>query len=263
MAERLIGVPGVEAVALGGSRARGTATPGSDWDVGVYYRRPLDVHALGRLARALAGPDAAVSSVGEWGPWVDGGGWLRLGEDPVDWIYRDLDRVRRSVADAAAGRYAFHTQVGHPFGVPDFGYAAEVAGCVLLADPTGELAGLQRATAQYPPALADALVAGLWEADFVLAGARKAASRSDTVFVAGCLFRAVGLCAHAVLGRAGRWVAHEKGLVDAAASAPGAPAGFAEQAAAVLGRVGESPEQLTATLDRAQDLITRTRRAGG
>src|SRR5262245_36269133 len=31
-------VPGIQAVVLGGSRARGTATSGSDYDIGLYYR---------------------------------------------------------------------------------------------------------------------------------------------------------------------------------------------------------------------------------
>lgn len=38
MAARLTAVPGIRAVALGGSRARGTHRPDSDWDLGLYYR---------------------------------------------------------------------------------------------------------------------------------------------------------------------------------------------------------------------------------
>jgi predicted nucleotidyltransferase len=36
VAARLIAVPGVAAVVLGGSCARGTATPDSDVDLGLY-----------------------------------------------------------------------------------------------------------------------------------------------------------------------------------------------------------------------------------
>jgi predicted nucleotidyltransferase len=46
MAAALAGVPGVAAVTLGGSRARGEQRADSDWDIGVYYREPLDVDGL-------------------------------------------------------------------------------------------------------------------------------------------------------------------------------------------------------------------------
>jgi hypothetical protein len=41
--DRLAAMGGVEAVLLGGSRAAGTATADSDWDLGAYYREPLDL----------------------------------------------------------------------------------------------------------------------------------------------------------------------------------------------------------------------------
>lgn len=51
MAHELAHVPGVRAVALGGSRARGTHRPDSDVDLGLYYdRRALDLRALQELA---------------------------------------------------------------------------------------------------------------------------------------------------------------------------------------------------------------------
>jgi predicted nucleotidyltransferase len=53
-AARLIAVPGVVGVALGGSRARGTHRPDSDCDLGVYYAGALDVAALRTLARQVA-----------------------------------------------------------------------------------------------------------------------------------------------------------------------------------------------------------------
>ena len=113
-------VGGVVGVALGGSRARGDHTPASDVDLGLYYRQPLDVAGLTALAHEVAGPSAEVTEPGGWGPWVDGGGWLTVDGVAVDWIYRDVDRVRTCWESAVAGRYAFHHQIGHPFGVPDF-----------------------------------------------------------------------------------------------------------------------------------------------
>jgi hypothetical protein len=263
LARRLTAVHGVVGVLLGGSRARGDHTPESDVDLGLYYRHPLDVRALGELAREVDGPGGVVTQPGEWGPWVDGGGWLTIAGAAVDWLYRDLDRVRVAWADAQAGRYAFHAQVGHPLGVPDFAYPGEVALGVVLADPTGELHELREQTRAYPPSLGASLVEGLWEASFLLDNARKAVTRRDTTYIAGCLFRVVGLCAHALHGRAGRWLIHEKGAVAAAGRLDMAPAGFADQANGLLARLGTTPVELTAALDEAVTLLAATRAACG
>jgi Nucleotidyltransferase domain len=257
-AERLVEVQGVVGVMLGGSRARGEHTPDSDTDVGLYYRPPLDVAALTRLARTVAGPETELTEPGAWGPWVDGGGWLRVRGHAVDWLYRDAARVQASWRDAQQGRYRFHAQVGHPLGVPDFAYAGEVALGMVLADPTGVLTQLHEDAGRYPEALSEALVAGLWEAAFLLDGARKTAGRGDTAHVAGCLFRVVGICAHALHGRAGRWLVNEKGCVAAAGRLPLAPVGFAPRAAALLGHLGTSPAELGAAVDGAAALVEAT-----
>lgn len=249
---------GISGVLLGGSRARGDAAPDSDIDLGLYYRQPLDVGALAALARDVAGPAARVTAPGDWGPWVDGGGWLSLGDRALDWIYRDLSRVRQSWQDARQGRYQFHSQVGHPLGVPDFAYAGEVALGIVLADPTGELADLQQQAADYPAALAEALVAGLFEAQFLVDVAAKSASRGDSAYVAGCLFRAVLVCAHALHGRAGRWLVNEKGAVDAAGRLAIAPPDFAARAQQVLAHPGRTPDELEAARVSAQKLVSDT-----
>jgi hypothetical protein len=251
-------VPGVVGVVLGGSRARGTHTPDSDTDLGVYYRPPLDVDALGRLAREVAGPSATVTAPGGWGPWVDGGGWLRIDGHAVDWIYRDLDRVLAVGADCEGGRYAFHHQAGHPLGFPDHAYAGELALGRILADPAGELTAARDRMLTYPPKLAEALVDGLWEADFLVAVARKAVSRGDSAYVAGCLFRLVGVCAHALHGAAGRWLINEKGAVAATAALPGAPAQFRERVELALTVLDGDPRHLTAAIDVAADLVIDT-----
>jgi len=233
MAERLTQVGGVVGVVLGGSRARGEHVPESDVDLGLYYRPPLDVAALGAAAREVAGPASTVTRPGEWGLWVDGGAWLQIDGTAVDWPYRDFERVRNSWRHALQGRSTFHAQVGHPLGVPDFAYAGELALGQVLADPTGQLMALQREVATYPLALSEAVVtSSLWEAGFCLDVARKAVSRAHTTYVAGCLFRTVLLCAHALHARSGRWLVNEKGAVTAAGRLPSAPQRFTRRAQA-------------------------------
>jgi hypothetical protein len=260
IADELVTVPGLSAVMLGGSRARGAELPGSDVDLGLYYREPLDVAGLRTRARALAqvrsgSGDPQITSPGEWGPWVDGGGWLVIDGMPVDWIFRRLDRVHRSWELAQLGVFDFHFQVGHPLGVPDFAYAGEVALGVVLADPDGELTGLKQHAAFYPPKLVKAVLDRLGEAEFILGALPKSASRGDLAFVAGSLFRVVGLCAHAVHAKAGRWVISEKGLIDAAGQLPQAPPHFASRARSVLGALGTEPEHLHTAISSATALV--------
>ena len=80
-------------------------------------------------------------------------------------------------------------------------------------------------------------------------------------FVAGCLFRVVTLCAHALHARAGRWVVNEKGLVDAADRLDPAPVDFGVRAHGVLGQLGTDPAGLLETVRRAEQLVDDVVRA--
>jgi predicted nucleotidyltransferase len=88
IAERLGEIEGVIAVALGGSWARGEAHPGSDVDLGIYYSpgNPPRIIDLRLLAQELDDrhPPDAVTNFGEWGPWINGGGWLTIEGRRVD-----------------------------------------------------------------------------------------------------------------------------------------------------------------------------------
>ncbi|WP_235030652.1 nucleotidyltransferase domain-containing protein [Nonomuraea solani] len=263
IAARLAEVPGVVAVVLGGSRARGTHRPDSDIDLGLYYRGGLDVDRLRALAREVTGQDTDVTEPGGWGPWVDGGGWLTVDGWRVDWIYRDLDRVRDVWRDCQEGRYEIGFQVGHPLGFYSCAYAGEVALCQVLADPTGEVGALREEAAHYPPALREAMIGRLWECDFALSTARYGAAGGDPAYAAGALFRAVGVACHALHAADGAWLINEKGMVASAARLPSAPEGFGERAGEVLAAVGRTPEEIGATIDAAARLVAEVRTACG
>ena len=251
LADRLVTVEGVVGVVLGGSRARGDHTADSDVDLGIYYRGDLNIAGLGAIARDVAGPDAEVTKRGEWGPWVDGGGWLVISNVHVDWIYRDVDRVREAWARAHRGSYDWNAQAGHPLGVPDFAYVGELALALVQADPSGELTEL-RDGITYPDALRTALAHNLWEADFLLQIAAKATSRGDTAYVALCLSRAMLVCAHALHGYDRRWLVNEKGAIASAGRLPCAPTDFERRVCDVLGSVGTSPAALAGTIENAE-----------
>ncbi|MEU1091227.1 nucleotidyltransferase domain-containing protein [Streptomyces sp. NPDC005892] len=234
MADRLVLVPGVRAVALGGSRARGTHRPDSDWDLGLYYRGSPDLGALIALASEFQGTPAQVTGPGSWGPWVDGGGWLRIDGVAVDWILRDLDRVEAVWADCREGRYEVGVQPGHPLGFWSPCYPGEVALGRVLTDSHGELTDLQAQVRWYPEPLRRALADGAWEAEFLVDAAAKSAPAGDTLHVSLCLSRAFGILAQALHAHHRTWCLNEKGALAAAAALPHTPPGFAERVTSAL-----------------------------
>jgi predicted nucleotidyltransferase len=255
MADELARVPGVVGVVLGGSRSRGTHLPTSDVDLGIYYSDGLDLDALRALAARCSTSPVEIGSPGSWGPWVDAGGWLTVDGTPVDWILRDLARVRKQWDRAQRGRYRFHAQAGHPLGFLDVSYAGEVASGRVLADPTGVLAPLRQQTLTYPPALADALISALWEAPFLVGCARKGIKRLDTAYVAICLARALMLTAHGFHARAGVWAINEKDLIPNVARLDLDSRGFSRRAADALSRLGTSEFLLARAIDAVADVV--------
>ena len=63
-------VPGIAAIVLGGSRARGSVHPASDYDIGLYFTAaaPLNTERLLAAAKVVADNPAvaSVTSIGEW-----------------------------------------------------------------------------------------------------------------------------------------------------------------------------------------------------
>jgi len=224
-------VPGVIAVTLGGSRARGTARPDSDWDIGLYYRDTIDTDAIRELGHA-----GLVTEPGEWGRIVNGGAWLEIDGERVDLLYRDLDVVEHWIAEADAGRFEIDRVGGHVAGLPTYVLAGELAlGTVLhgsLPRPSFSPA-LRRAA---PP---------IWEGDaaFSLLVAEHHAVQGEVAGCAGLLARAVMAAAHARLAAHGTWALNEKGLVSRAGL---------DDATEILAAVGRTPQRL-------QDSVARTR----
>jgi hypothetical protein len=259
----LMPVAGIEAVALGGSRARGTATAGSDYDIGLYYRggRPIDVAALGKVAATLddRGAAASVTPLGGWGPWIDGGGWLLIGGVHVDLLYRDLDRVAAAIDDAHAGKVERYYQPGHPHAFLPTIYMGEVACARPLHDPAGALAGLQARTRPYPAALARALRERFeWEAEFALANARKSLDRGDVSYLVGCAFRAVACLCQTLFALNCVYLLNEKGAVAAVdGHLARKPPQFAQRVKSLYADLGSGAA--AAGLDQLEALIAETR----
>ena len=246
-------IPGVAALALGGSWARGTASADSDIDVGLYYhpdRRP-DFDELYAAITALddRGAPDGFGRYGEWGPWINGGVWLRSAGQRMDILLRDVQRVESVLRDCRHGIVEIHYQVGHPHGFSTAIYAAEVHHNVGFHDPDGTLAALRALTDPYPEPLAHAIIRSFgWEAGFALDTAGSAARRGDAAYVCGCAFRAVACLTQVLFAAERRYLANEKGSVAVADRFPGAPAEYAKRVTAAIASLAGRPDDLVAAL---------------
>lgn len=205
VADSLQNLPGVEAVALGGSRAQGTNRPDSDWDVAVYYRGDFDPQRIRDL-----GWSGQISDLGAWSPIFNGGGKLTVDGQLIDIHYRDLELIERIHDDACQGKYTVEHLLFHQAGLPSY---------ILLAE-----LGINRTLRgslpqwEYPEALRRAAPDNWWRwADSTLRYAEEGHARHGrTAQCAGLLSEGACYAAHAILAHRGEWVTNEKQLLTKA-----------------------------------------------
>jgi predicted nucleotidyltransferase len=268
VADLLGSIPGVVAVVLGGSWARGHGRRDSDLDLGIYYHVETSpsVEALRVVAHELDDHHAgdAVTDFGEWGPWINGGAWLRIEGTRVDWLYRDLARVADCIEASRQGHVTIHYQPGHPFGFPSYLYMGEINYCRALYDPHSAIANLKSLVTPYPAALTHSIVERfMWEAGFALDTAQSAADRADVSYVCGCLFRCVGCLVQVLYALNGRYLINEKGAVPGADSLPNGVPGFRETSEAILGQPGTHADELRESLRRMDGVVAAVRHLAG
>ncbi|MGQ0681076.1 nucleotidyltransferase domain-containing protein [Bradyrhizobium sp.] len=218
-------VPGIAAIVLGGSRARGMAHGKSDYDIGLYYAAaaPLDTDRLLEAAKRLADRQSSitVTPVGEWGPWIVGGAWLSIERRKVDLLYRNVEAASQVIEACRSGDITMNYQPGHPHGFCSAIWAGEVALCRPLHDPQGAVARLKSLALPYPPRLREALVRRFqWEILFSIENAELAASRREQTHVAGCVYRALACIAQVLFSLNERHLINEKGALKEAESLP-------------------------------------------
>lgn len=261
IAKGLEPAPGVDAIVLGGSRATGTATDSSDIDIGIYYNDSFDIAAFRALAVKLDDahrPDC-VTGIGDWGPWINGGGWLTVGGMAVDLLLRDTARVARCIDECIAGRITIDYQCGHPFGFVNSIYLGEVYLCRPLCEHTGALSALKRRLEPYPETYRrEAVAKFLWECDFSLMCGRKAASKRDVIYASGSLFRSAVALVYALYAHYRMYCLNEKGcLRRLLASGVALPDGFAE---ALEGAFALTGDNIAPAFDAVQRVYEDVRR---
>src|SRR5690606_35771854 len=143
--------------------------------------------------------ESLVTGIGEWGPWINGGGWIIIGGYHVDFIFRDINRVEQVIEECLAGNVSTHYHTGHPHAYLNVMYMGEISVCKILADGENRIAELQAKTKPYPKALKDAIIGYfMFEASFSLMFAKDNVEKDDISYVTGHCYRSIA-CLNQVL----------------------------------------------------------------
>ncbi len=239
---------------MGGSHARGRASHDSDLDIGVFYSevRPFSIPEIRDLAnRVNDEPRPFVSGFYGWGRWVNGGAWLTVRGQRVDFLYRNIQQVERAIGEAESGRYELGYDQQPPFGFFSATYLGELRICVPLFDPRRRIETLKNRVVDYPEKLRRAVVFDyLRRVEFGIDGfARKMASRGDVYGTVGCLTRLSHQLVLVLFALNRSYPVNDKTALEEIASFPLAPEGFAPRINRLLSRPGRTPGQLSASVE--------------
>ena len=256
LVDQLSRVTNVSAIVLGGSYASGTQHEASDMDLGLYYSEasPFSIADIRRVAQDVSvDGTATVTGFYEWGAWVNGGAWIHTSHGKVDFLYRNLDQVQRTIAEAQQG-ISHHDYDQQPtYGFYSVIYLAETQICIPLHDPELLIAQLKGSVEPYPPKLKQKVITDcLWGAEFTLLHARGFAAQGDIYNTVGCLTRVVSNITQALFALNERYFLRDKKVMDMVAKFPSLPSGYIQQTNRILARPGSTAQALTRSVSELE-----------
>ncbi len=245
-------IPGVKALVLGGSFATGMATSSSDLDVGIYYtsNEPFDVLAITLVAEKYAHDSTlTVTNFYEWGPWVNGGAWIKTTHGKVDFIYKNIDQITTTIENAKNGIWENHFEQQPPYGFSSIIFLAETQTCIPLYDPDGIIEKLKRDVKDYPAKLKQSVIQqSLWAAEFTIWHAEQFVEKRDMYNIVGCLTRAVKSIVSTLFALNELYPIGDKRAIDIIERTAIKPPHFKEKIEAILTADANAPEKNIAHL---------------
>jgi len=261
--KELNGLPGIVGVVLGGSRARGTNHATSDIDIGIYYDESagFNVKDVSRVATKLDDEhrENLVTSLGEWGAWINGGGWIIVQGYHVDLIFRDVNRVEQVIGECLLGSVSTHYHTGHPHAYLNVMYMGEVSICKILNDKTNRIAKLKSKTMPYPKPLKDAIIGYfMFEASFSLMFAKDNVDKDDISYVTGHCYRAISCLNQVLFAMNEEYCINEKKAVRMIDGFDAKPQGYKERIDKIITLLSPSIDSTKRGLEILQELISET-----
>lgn len=191
---------------------------------------------------------------------MNGGAWLSIGGQRVDFIYRSLEHLERVITEAEAGRYELDYAQQPPFGFFSATYLGELAISVPLFDPEAHVESLKQRVATYPEALRQAIVQDyLWQAEFnLVAFAPKFAARGEVYGTVACLTRVINQLTLALFALNRQYLLNDKTALAEIAEFDQAPRAFPLRVQQTLARVGDTAAELNAAVKSIARLFQET-----
>ena len=257
--DKLKVVDGLQAIVLGGSWASGTQHADSDIDLGLYYNAdyPLDIQQVRNIAYELNDlPEPVVTDLGGWGRWVNGGAWLTIQGQRVDFLYRNIDFVSNVIDACNKGEIQSDYWQQPAYGFHSYIYCAETNICKILYDPGGIIEALKTKVVQYPQPLKEKIIKDFtWSAQFTLDVAKKSARQGDVYFVAGSLARALSCLVQVLYALNETYFISDKRMYRDVEQFALKPLDFVEKVNRILGSPGRVQEELEESLKAVEVLL--------
>lgn len=217
-------IPGICAIALCGSRTRGSATPGSDFDLMVFGESPgaIDQSALNAAYRRLGCEEAARKhlAIAE----------LEIGGRKIELFFRTFQHVEAELERAQQGLFRRQFNPLHTLGFISTVLVSYVAYCRPLWDPRGQLRSLMARVAVYPEPLRRRMIeVFVKEARLALIHAAKVRSADDLAYLSGLYARACGALAMVLYAANRRYPIIDKDIHRLAGRLPNAPRDYHER----------------------------------
>jgi hypothetical protein len=210
-------VDDVVGVALGGSFARGTATSTSDIDIGLYYLddAPFKIDDIRTIAEEFNDePKPVVAGFGGWGKWINGGAWLTIEGQRVDFLYRSINTLQHWINNSKSGDFELDYFQQPSTGFYSYIYLGELSICQVYYEKNKVVSSLKEQVQIYPEKLKSQIVGKFsWQADFTLYHAESAAKRGDIYTLSGCLNRALSAIVQIIYARNEQYFISDKGAI--------------------------------------------------
>lgn len=99
-----------------------------------------------------------------WGPWVNGGAWINTSRGKVDFLYKNIGQITRTIENAKIGIWENNFEQQPPYGFSSIIFLAETQSSLPLYDPDKIINKLKESVKEYPEKLKYSVIQqSLWQ----------------------------------------------------------------------------------------------------